>query len=49
MKSWKEGIVKGIMQRMKDQGMSDEDILETIEKILNQAKEDFRIIFLIHP
>ena len=35
-----EGIVKDIMQRMKDQGMSDEDILKTIEKISKQAKED---------
>jgi DNA-binding transcriptional regulator YhcF (GntR family) len=33
-------IVKDIMQRMKDQGMSDEDILKTIEKISKQAKED---------
>ena len=33
-------IVKNIMQRMKDQGMSDEDILKTIEKIPKQAKED---------
>jgi len=35
-----EGIVKDIMQRMKDQGMSDENILKTIEKISKQAKED---------
>jgi len=35
-----EGIVKDIMQRMKDQGMSDEDILKTIEKISKQANED---------
>ena len=35
-----EKIVKDIMQRMKDQGMSDEDILKTIEKISKQAKED---------
>ena len=35
-----EGIVKDIMQRMKDQGMSEEDILKTIEKISKQAKED---------
>ena len=34
-----EGIVKDIMQRMKDQGMSEEDILKTIEKISKQAKE----------
>ncbi len=35
-----EGIVKDIMQRMKDQGMSEEDILKTIEKISKQPKED---------
>ncbi len=35
-----EKIVNDIMQRMKDQGMSDEDILKTIEKISKQAKED---------
>jgi|TARA_B110000438_G_C15284463_1_gene424101 DNA-binding transcriptional regulator YhcF (GntR family) len=35
-----EGIVKEIMQRMKDQGMSEEDILKTIEKISKQSKED---------
>tara|TARA_B110000438_G_scaffold88199_1_gene87672 strand:+ start:393 stop:539 length:147 start_codon:yes stop_codon:yes gene_type:complete len=35
-----EGIVKDIMQQMKDQGMSEEDILKTIEKISKQAKED---------
>jgi len=35
-----EGIVKDIMQRMKDQGMSEEDILKTIEKISKQSKED---------
>ena len=35
-----EGIVKDIMQRMKDQGMSEEDILKTIDKISEQAKED---------
>jgi|TARA_B110000438_G_scaffold262022_1_gene273072 DNA-binding transcriptional regulator YhcF (GntR family) len=35
-----EGIVKDIMQRMKDQGMSEEDILKTIDKISKQAKED---------
>ena len=34
-----EGIVNDIMQRMKEQGMSEEDILKTIEKILKQAKE----------
>ena len=35
-----EKIVKDIMQRMKDQGMSDEDILKTIKKISKQVKED---------
>ena len=35
-----EGIVKDIMQRMKDQGMSEEDILKTIEKISKQSKEN---------
>tara|TARA_B110000438_G_scaffold142725_1_gene137604 strand:+ start:27 stop:173 length:147 start_codon:yes stop_codon:yes gene_type:complete len=35
-----EGIVKDIMQRMKDQGMSEVDILKTIENISKQAKED---------
>ena len=35
-----EKIVNDIMQRMKDQGMSQEDILKTIEKILKQANED---------
>ena len=35
-----EGIVKDIMQQMKDQGMSQEDILKTIERISKQAKED---------
>ena len=35
-----EGVVKDIMQRMKDQGMSEEDILKTIDKISKQAKED---------
>ena len=35
-----EGIVKDIMQRMKDQGMSEEDILKTIEKISKQVKDD---------
>ena len=39
-KEMMEKIVKDIMQRMKDQGMSDEDILKTIEKISKQAKED---------
>ncbi|MCS5529085.1 MAG: hypothetical protein NZ747_07445 [Nitrosopumilus sp.] len=35
-----EKIVKDIMQRMKDQGMSQEDILKTIEKLSKQANED---------
>jgi hypothetical protein len=35
-----EGIVKEIMQRMKDQGMSEEDILIAMEKISKQAEED---------
>ena len=35
-----EKIVKDIMQRMKDQGMSQDDILETIEKISKQPQED---------
>ena len=34
-----EGIVKDIMQRMKDQGMSEEDILIAMEKISKQAEE----------
>jgi DNA-binding transcriptional regulator YhcF (GntR family) len=35
-----EKIVKDIMQRMKDQGMSQDDILKTIEKLSKQAQED---------
>jgi DNA-binding transcriptional regulator YhcF (GntR family) len=35
-----EGIVKDIMQRMKDQGMSEEDILKAMEKISKQTDED---------
>ncbi len=35
-----EKIVKDIMQRMKDQGMSQDDILKTIEKLSKQANED---------
>ena len=35
-----EGIVKDIMQRMKDQGMSEEDIIKIIEKISKQSEED---------
>ena len=35
-----EGIVTEIMQRMKDQGMSQEDILATIEKISKQGIEE---------
>jgi len=38
-KEMMEGIVKEIMQRMKDQGMSDEDVLKTIEKISKQEKK----------
>ena len=38
-KEMMEGIVNDIMQRMKEQGMSEEDILKTIEKISKQAKE----------
>ena len=34
-----EEIVKDMMQRMKDQGMSEEDILKTIEKISKQSEE----------
>ena len=33
------GIVKDIMQRMKEQGMSQEDILKTIEKISKQEED----------
>ena len=36
-----EEIVKNIMQRMKEQGMSDKEILKTIEKISKQAEEDW--------
>ena len=35
-----EGIVKDIMQRMKDQGMSEEDILIAMEKISKQAEDE---------
>jgi DNA-binding transcriptional regulator YhcF (GntR family) len=35
-----EEIVKDMMQRMKDQGMSEEHILKTIDKISKQTKED---------
>ena len=35
-----EGIVKDIMQRMKDQGMSEEDIIIAMEKISKQAEDD---------
>ena len=38
-KEMMEGIVNDIMLRMKEQGMSEEDILKTIEKISKQAKE----------
>ena len=39
-KEMMEQIVKDIMQRMKDQGMSEEDILKTIEKISKQENEE---------
>ena len=39
-KEMMEGIVTEIMARMKAQGMSQEDILETIEKISKQGIED---------
>ena len=35
-----EGIVKDIMQRKKDQGMSEEAIIIAMEKISKQAEED---------
>ena len=35
-----EGIVNEIMQRMRDQGMSEEDILKTIERISKQENEE---------
>ena len=35
-----EGIVKDIMQRMKDKGMSEADIIIAMEKISKQAEED---------
>ena len=35
-----EEIVKNIMARMKEQGMSDKEILKTIEKMSKQAEED---------
>ena len=35
-----EKIVKDIMQRMKDQGMSQDDILKTIEKLSKQAQKN---------
>ena len=35
-----EKIVNDIMQRMKDQGMSQEDILKKIAEISKQGKED---------
>ena len=38
-KEMMEKIVNDIMQRMKDQGMSDEDILKTIEKISKSESE----------
>jgi len=39
-KEMMEGIVTEIMARMKEQGMSQEDILATIEKISNQGIEE---------
>ena len=35
-----EEIVNEIMQRMRDQGMSEENILKTIEKISKQENEE---------
>ena len=35
-----EEIVKNIMARMKEQGMSEKDILKTIEKISKQGIEE---------
>ena len=35
-----EEIVKNIMTRMKEQGMSEKDILKTIEKISKQGIEE---------
>ena len=35
-----EEIVKNIMARMKEQGMSDKEILKTIEKITKQGIEE---------
>ena len=35
-----EEIVKNIMQRMKEQGMSDKEILKTIKKISKQGIEE---------
>ena len=39
-KEMMEGIVTEIMARMKDQGMSQDDILATIEKISKQEIEE---------
>ena len=39
-KEMMEGIVTEIMARMKEQGMSQDDILATIEKILRQGIEE---------
>ncbi len=39
-KEMMEGIVTEIMARMKDQGMSQDDILATIEKISKQGIEE---------
>ena len=35
-----EEIVKNIMARMREQGMSDKEILKTIENISKQAEEN---------
>ena len=35
-----EEIVKNIMARMREQGMSEKEILKTIEEISKQAEED---------
>ena len=35
-----EEIVKNIMARMREQGMSEKEILKTIEEISKQAEDD---------
>ena len=40
-KEMMEKIVNDLMQRMKDQGMSQEDILKKIAEISKQGKEDW--------